>query len=576
MKKILVSTLAFSLLLNPAISWAVAQPGNATPSSHAFAKKGNPPATFNPQIQQSLDKCWYLQAMEQNWLSTADSIYFAAFKKTIDELVNSDGSIKTIEWEKSTAADFMLAKSVLNLYQVTGQRKYFKAAETFKKQLNNLKKDKDGSFIFPGGQAFSDKNLDQLAIAPFYLAFATTTANQADFENQLKKLSNLPVHNFVQFSKSKPLIVKNSGVAAHFLLNILDEIPKASAYRAELEEKLIQIHSVLTKHQQANSGTWSHVLVQRKVAKADFSTTMLIKQVLLSSVRKGYFPNTEIARLKLTSPFVSSLKLDAEAKSLELLWKNEKYLAELPKPGLNRKVMLDSYFNNEMRKDQSGNLVSWHYKWDERSNGGFSFWGGQFANAGYELSTLYAAPSSENLQGTDIYIIVDPDFEKENPRPNFILQKDIKAITAWVKAGGILVLMGNDAPNVELKHFNELANEFGVRFNGTTKGFVPKEPHYETAKIDVLPDNPIFAAKEIFVKEYSSLTLSAPAKSLLNDKEGEAVMSATQYGKGLVFVIGDPWLYNEYVDGRKLPKRYENFKAGEELIIWLSKHLANK
>jgi unsaturated rhamnogalacturonyl hydrolase len=111
--------------------------------------------------------------------------------------------------------------------------------------------------------------------------------------------------------------------------------------------------------------------------------------------------------------------------------------------------------------------------------------------------------------------------------------------------------MGNDAPNVELTQFNKLAAKFGVKFNGETKGRVP-------------------VATNIFIKEYSSLTLSGDAKVILKDADGEAVISTTKYGKGTVFVIGDPWLYNEYVDGRKLPAKYENYKAATDLVIWLA------
>jgi unsaturated rhamnogalacturonyl hydrolase len=37
--------------------------------------------------------------------------------------------------------------------------------------------------------------------------------------------------------------------------------------------------------------------------------------------------------------------------------------------------------------------------------------------------------------------------------------------------------------------------------------------------------------------------------------------------------IGDPWLYNEYVDGRKLPENYDNFKAGADIVAWISNQL---
>jgi unsaturated rhamnogalacturonyl hydrolase len=35
-------------------------------------------------------------------------------------------------------------------------------------------------------------------------------------------------------------------------------------------------------------------------------------------------------------------------------------------------------------------------------------------------------------------------------------------------------------------------------------------------------------------------------------------------------ILGDPWLYNEYVDGRKLPLEYENFKAARDLVEWIA------
>ncbi|MBC7687398.1 MAG: hypothetical protein H7211_04385, partial [Aquabacterium sp.] len=40
-------------------------------------------------------------------------------------------------------------------------------------------------------------------------------------------------------------------------------------------------------------------------------------------------------------------------------------------------------------------------------------------------------------------------------------------------------------------------------------------------------------------------------------------------GKGTVFAVGDPWLYNEYTDGRKIPAEYQTFSAANELVQWL-------
>jgi unsaturated rhamnogalacturonyl hydrolase len=37
----------------------------------------------------------------------------------------------------------------------------------------------------------------------------------------------------------------------------------------------------------------------------------------------------------------------------------------------------------------------------------------------------------------------------------------------------------------------------------------------------------------------------------------------------MVFALTDPWIYNEYTDGRKLPKEYDNFGGGLDLVQWL-------
>ena len=33
--------------------------------------------------------------------------------------------------------------------------------------------------------------------------------------------------------------------------------------------------------------------------------------------------------------------------------------------------------------------------------------------------------------------------------------------------------------------------------------------------------------------------------------------------------IGDPWLYNEYVDGKKLPAAFDNLNTARDLADWI-------
>ena len=202
------------------------------------------------------------------------------------------------------------------------------------------------------------------------------------------------------------------------------------------------------------------------------------------------------------------------------------------------------------------------------TDGGFSIWGSVFESLGARTATLSAAPTAENLRNASVYIIVDPDTEKETPKPNYVGPGDVKAVADWVKNGGVLVLMGNDGPNAELDHFNDLARVFGITFNKDSK-FPVLNNDYKMGRIMMPANNPIFrTAKEIYVKEVSTLSVSKPAQTNL-EVNGDNLIATSKYGKGTVFVIGDPWLYNEYTDGRRLPAEYENFKAAQDLSRWL-------
>jgi unsaturated rhamnogalacturonyl hydrolase len=75
-------------------------------------------------------------------------------------------------------------------------------------------------------------------------------------------------------------------------------------------------------------------------------------------------------------------------------------------------------------------------------------------------------------------------------------------------------------------------------------------------------------AKKVYIKELSSLKLNDPAKVVLTHK-GDNIIAVAKVGKGWVFAVGDPWFYNEYLDGRKLPADFENYKAATDLAEWL-------
>jgi hypothetical protein len=231
-------------------------------------------------------------------------------------------------------------------------------------------------------------------------------------------------------------------------------------------------------------------------------------------------------------------------------------------------VTLDYYFNHEVHKNKAGQQERFHYLWDEKQNSGFSILGATFTTAGAKLDSLDQAPTADNLKNAAIYIIVDPDTKKESPNPNYIQPKDVEEIAKWVKKGGVLLMMANDSANVELPHFNTLAAKFGMHFNNDLQNHVIDDAHFEDGAVKTT-GNPVFTtANKIFMKDVCSIGLTGPAKSVLKNSNGGTIIASAKYGRGTVVAVGDPWLYNEYTNGR-LPAGFENDKAANDLVHWL-------
>jgi unsaturated rhamnogalacturonyl hydrolase len=254
-----------------------------------------------------------------------------------------------------------------------------------------------------------------------------------------------------------------------------------------------------------------------------------------------------------------------------LLASNEMELQRNQSAGRRKTVVMDNYFNRETKQDAFGNTVVFHYKWWEKDNGGFSLLGHVFNKYGVQTETLDEAPDQENLARASIYLLVDPDWPKENKNPNYISQSHIDALYNYVRNGGVLVMMANDSNNVEFKHYNELAKKFGIQWKENMRHDVI-DNNFAQGALEIGAANPIFkTTKRVFIKQVCTQSLSKPAIAVYTDQNSDILMSVARVGKGTVFAVGDPWFYNEYMDGRKLPAEYENYKAAEELVQWLIK-----
>lgn len=579
-----------------------------------------------------------LKGIEGVWLSTGDGKYFRHIQEAMDHFVNEDGTIRTYKLADYNLDNVLPGRNLLLLYKVTGKEKYKQAAALLRQQLKGQPRTTDGGFwhkkIYP-----YQMWLDGLYMAePFYAEYAATFRDPAAFDDIAKQFvlmerhsrdakTGLLYHGWDE-SKQQRWADQTTGRSPNFwgramgwygmaLVDTLDYFPSDHPQRTALLAILNRLAKSIAKYQEPKSGLWYQVL-DKGSAKGNYleaSASCMFVYALAKGVRKGYLSPgylgvaqkgyrgilRRFARTNARGQFdlegtVSVAGLggnpyrdgsyqyylsekvvinDPKGVGAFLLASNEMEIAATQIAGKGKTVALDYYFNSEVKPDASGQPAPYHYKWEEMPNSGFFFWGNIFTSLGASTTALSAAPTTGNLTETDIYIIVDPDTKDETENPHFIEPQHIKAISDWVKGGGVLVLMANDVGNAEFDHLNELARQFGIHFNKDSRNRVQGN-EFATGRIAVPPQHLIFkSARALFLKEVCTLSLTGPAKPILQDN-GDTIMAVARLGKGSVFAVGDPWLYNEYVDGRKLPPEFENYKAATDLSRWLLKTVNRK
>jgi len=236
--------------------------------------------------------------------------------------------------------------------------------------------------------------------------------------------------------------------------------------------------------------------------------------------------------------------------------------------GQGKTVLLDAWFNSQTRKNAMGQTELFHYKWDDDANSGFAFFGRAFQRYGVTLATETTAPNLADLRNAQIYVIASPDIPVKNPAPHYMDKASGDAIQAWVKAGGVLILMENDVTNSEFSQFNTMSERFGIHFNPVIRNKVDGDK-WEMGTVMIPVGTGVFEhPHKAYLKEICTIRVSGQAKAVVTD-QGDVLMAVAKYGKGSVFAVVDPWVYNEYVDRRnRLPVEYDGFAAAIDLAGW--------
>lgn len=574
-----------------------------------------------------------LEGIAGLWLNTGNAKYFSYVQQSIDNYLDDAGNIRTYKQQDYNIDNVKNGTLLLLLYKVTGKQKYKAAADRLREQLRTQPRTGDGGFWHKKRYPYQ-MWLDGLYMGePFYAQYAALFHEDTAFNDITRQFvlmekhardarTGLLYHGWDE-SREQQWADKTTGRSPNFwgramgwygmaLVDVLDYFPAHHKGRDTLIAILNRYAAAVKKYQDPASGCWYQVLDKGK-EKGNYleaSGSCMFVYALEKGVRKGYLPATYRQTAQkgfagIQQQFIrpageGGVNLEGVCSVAGLgghpyrdgsfaYYISEKVVVNDPKgvgayimaanememlPNLDKgkglTVTLDQYFNNEWRKDVTGRMERFHYIWSETDNNGYSLFGHLFNRYGVTTDTLSEAPTAANLRHSNIYIIVDPDTQKETAQPHYMTAAAASALYNWVKAGGVLVIMENDSSNAELQHINLLSERFGIHFNEDSRNRVQGR-QFEQGALQIPAGHAIFThTKKVYIKELSSMRVKAPAAAVYKDGD-HVLMSVAKVGKGTVFAVGDPWFYNEYLDGRKLPAEYENYQAATDLVSWLIK-----
>jgi unsaturated rhamnogalacturonyl hydrolase len=517
---------------------------------------------------------WQVEGLNAAWYNTAKGDYFRYGKARIDALLDStSNNALSISVTDAIAANLMGRELVL-LARVTLAPRYFEAATAVRRQLA------PACGMSTAGS--TDARASGACTAqPFLAEYASVFQHPEDFvaitRSFEKRSRTIAALTADRADRAQALF-------AEALVDALPYYPEDDPGRAAVIGMLQEAATRLIQWQQSSrfAGSASQTIDQPAACLAVYA--------LAKGVRLGYLPVSDAAIVQRSwQSIVRRVHLDANgaftvpesagtASAEEgsgvgslLVAAAEMDHTQTAQLGRGQTVLLDAWYNSQQHKNAAGEIESFHYKWTDRSDSGYSLFGDLFRSFGVATRTLSTAPTKDNLRGAQFYLVVSPDIPVKNPTPHYMNEKDAAEVADWVRAGGVLILMENDPPNADIDHLNLLADRFGIHFDDVLHHHILGEK-VEDGRIPVTPHGRLFRHPHTFyMKDTCTISLRKPAVALLHDR-GDVVMATAHYGRGAVFAAVDPWLYNEYTDGRKNPQIYDqfdNFAGGQELVRWL-------
>lgn len=251
-----------------------------------------------------------LCAFEQLYKEKKDEKYAAYIKQYADDLIDSEGGIKTYKFESYNIDNIVAGRLLFDLYNKTQDQRYLTAMQTLIKQLEEQPRTASGGFwhkkIYP-----NQMWLDGLYMgSPYYAQYTTVFEKGKNLDDVAKQFEQIQLHatdkntgllyHAWDESKQMPWANKSTGTSPNFwsrsmgwyamaLVDVLDFFPENHPKKKKLIGYLNNLANALVKFQDA-SGLWYQVtdMGEREGNYLETSGSSMFAYAFAKGVNKGY------------------------------------------------------------------------------------------------------------------------------------------------------------------------------------------------------------------------------------------------------------------------------------------------
>ena len=253
-----------------------------------------------------------LTSFEQLYKKTNDNKYFDYVKGYADATIDSSGAIPSYKFEDYNIDMIEAGNILFNLYDTTKDKKYLKAMQLLRKQLEEHPRTSEGGFWHKKRYP-SQMWLDGLFMgSPFYTHYTVQFEDGKKLDDVARQFELIQKHAYDintgllyhgwDESKAMGWANKEKGTSPNFwsrslgwyamaLVDVLDYFPKDHPKQQKLVGYLNELAEALTKQQHA-SGLWYQVTDKgdKEGNYLEATGTAMFAYALAKGVNKGYLP----------------------------------------------------------------------------------------------------------------------------------------------------------------------------------------------------------------------------------------------------------------------------------------------